>query len=205
LFPLGPETDARAVLHSLGGPFNHTGRWKEPLRIALRRLLGNDKQDTSWYDVLVLRILIAPFTLRRMSNSTWGGSWVIERTVTRPAVQVLEPYADQFSEKAAKNKFRRTKNEKTSEAKLIDRADKQRFFAWSPIYEDLLHAKVDLFNESKKGMQLMEEIIATKFRESELTGRMKRFIAFVKDVNSRGDRFIVVSDRLFPLVLAFYV
>lgn len=51
----------------------------------------------------------------------------------------------------------------------------------------------------------IEEIISTKFRYSELIGRMKRFIAVVKDVNAQGDKFIVVSDRLFLLVLTFHV
>ena len=51
----------------------------------------------------------------------------------------------------------------------------------------------------------MEEVIVKHFKKVPLSGRMKRFIAFVKEVHKSGDKFVVVSDRLFPLVLVFYV
>jgi hypothetical protein len=203
LFPLGPSTDAKGLLHSLGGPFNEKGRWKEPLKTAFFRLLGNNKFDNPYYDVLALRILIAPFTLRRISSSTWEQKWVIQRTVTRPKPVILMPYPDTLTEDA-RNKFRLKYKHKQSEAKIIDRADKQRFFAWTPIYEEFMHAR-NHNNDQKSDMRLMEEVIVRHFRTVPLSGRMKRFIAFVKEVKRNGDKFIVVSDRLFPLVLAFYV
>jgi hypothetical protein len=204
LFPLGPEKDARAVLQSLGGPFNDesSSRWKPDLKRALRRLLGNRKEDQPWYHVLALRIVIAPFTLRRMSSSTWNGSWIIQRTVQRPAVQILDPYPDEFSQTAAA-KYNNSGRKKLTEHKLMERADKQRFFAWSATFEKIHSSLKDV--ESGKSIKVIQEIIAAEFGDSELTGRMKRFIAFVKDIRNRGEKFIVVSDRLFPLALIFYV
>lgn len=204
LFPLGPSTDAKAVLHSLGGPFDEKGRWKEPLKTALFRLLGNDKSGNPYYDVLALRILIAPFTLRRISSSTWEKRWVIQRTVTRPKPVILLPYPDTLTEDA-RSKFRLRAKHKQSEAEIIDRADKQRFFAWTPIYEEFMDARRKFHGEQKSDVRLMEEVIVRHFQSARLSGRMKRFIAFVKEAKRNGDKFIVVSDRLFPLVLVFYV
>src|SRR5262249_11153905 len=130
LFPLGPSTDAQAVLHSLGGPFTEKGRWKDPLSTALFRLFRDKQSNNSLYDTLSLRILIAPFTLRRVSSSTWEQGWVIQRSVTRPKPTVLKPYPDTLMEDA-RNKFRLKRKYRASEAKIIARADKQRFFVWT--------------------------------------------------------------------------
>jgi len=105
----------------------------------------------------------------------------------------------------ARNKFRLKKKYKASEAKIIDRADKQRLFVWTPIYEEFLDAQTTRTDEQRADIRLMEDVIVKHFRDVQLSGRIKRFIAFVKEVKRSGDKFIVVSDRLFPLLLAFYV
>jgi hypothetical protein len=138
-----------------------------------------------------------------MVNSTWDGRWIIQRAIRAPSIVILEPYPDEDSEKVAKNRFRLTKN--LSEARTIDRADKQRFYAWGSCYGDILEAKIAPLNESQTHMRRIQKVIAEKFTTQPLTGRMKRFIAFVKDIHKQGDKFIIVSDRLFPLALTFYV
>jgi len=205
IFPLGPEVDASGVLQSLGGTFNELGKWNEPLRRALRRMFLRGKHDEKLYHVLALRILIAPFVLRRTSQSTWDGEWVIKRTVARPVADVLEPYPDDFTETEAKARYRMRKDTtEVSQTELMERADRQRFFAWAPLYEEIVRLSVKGKEESK--VRLMEEVIARRLvKEGKYTGRLRRFIALVKSCKERRERFIVVSDRLFPLVLTYYV
>lgn len=201
IFPLGPMTDASGVLQSLGGPFNELGKWNNELRRALQRMLVRGKYDDNLYNVLALRILIAPFVLRRTTQSTWDGEWVIRRTVARPVAEVLEPYPDDFTETEAKTKYRMRKKE-LSQTQLMERADRQRFFAWAPLYEEIVRRSE---GREESRVRIMEEVISIRLVKEKYTGRLRRFIALVKRCKEQGERFIVVSDRLFPLVLTYYV
>jgi hypothetical protein len=205
IFPLGPEMDSCQVLQSLAGPFDENGRWPPVLRKAIKRMLEPPEHENSVFTVLALRILIAPFVLRRTTASTWKGEWVIKRTIVRPIPQLLEPYPDEHTEAAAKAEFRRKKATETQHS-IIERADKQRFFAWTPIYAMYVKLLKDRgVNEESERVRLMEQLISKNLRKQEGTGRVRRFIAWVKSVHDAGERFIVVSDRLFPLVLTYYV
>lgn len=205
IFPLGPEVDASGVLQSLGGTFDEFGKWNEPLGRAFKRMLVRGKRDEKLYHVLALRILIAPFVLRRTSQSTWDGEWVIKRTVARPVADVLEPYPDDFTETEAKARYRMRKDTtEISQTELMERADRQRFFAWAPLYEEIVRLSAKRKEDAR--VRLMEEVVARRLvNEGKYTGRLRRFIALVKACKERGERFIVVSDRLFPLVLTYYV
>jgi len=157
--------------------------------------------------VLSLRVLIAPFTLRRKADSTWDGNWIIDRTVTRPIPEILRPYPDEGdTERQARHLFKITRTNK-SVAAIMERADKQRFYAWTPLYETYIQHREEVRNglSESKVTQLVEEVIVKDFKKLPLTGRMRRFIAFVKSIHEEGRKFIIVSDRLFPLALTFYV
>jgi len=203
IFPLGPETDAIGVLQSLGGPFNERGKWNERQRVALSRLLVRGSRDEKLYHILALRILIAPFVLRRTIQSSWDGEWIIKRTVARPIVEVIEPYPDDFTETEARAKYR-VKNAKViSQTELMARADRQRFFAWAPLYEEIVSLSAGVKEDSR--VAIMEKVIVERLLKEKLTGRLRRFIALVRSFKECGERFIIVSDRLFPLVLTYYV
>jgi len=204
IFPLGPETDAIGVLQSLGGPLNEEGKWNDTTRLALRRLLVRGKRDEKLYHILPLRILIAPFVLRRTVQSTWDNQWIIKRTVARPLVEVLEPYVDNFTETEAKARYRMRNRKDLSQVQLMERADNQRFFAWAPLYEEVVRLSEGMKEDSR--VAVMEKVIASRLiKEKKYTGRLRRFIALVKSCKEHDERFIVVSDRLFPLVLTYYV
>jgi hypothetical protein len=204
IFPLGPETDAVNVLQSLGGPLGEQGKWNDTIRLALRRLLVRGSRHEKLYHVLPLRILIAPFVLRRTVQSTWDNQWIIKRTVARPPVEVLGPYADNFTETEAKARYRVRNTKDLSQTQLMERADRQRFFAWAPLYEEVVRLSESGKEDSR--VAIMEKVISNRLvKEKKYTGRLRRFIALVKSCKERGERFIVVSDRLFPLVLTYYV
>ena len=203
LFPLGPETDALGVLESLGGPLNEAGKWNNTLRLALSRLLVRGDRDEKLYHVLGLRILIAPFILRRTLQSTWDKEWIVKRTVARPLPEVLEPYPDNFSESEAKARYRMKNVKDLSQNQLMERADRQRFFAWAPLYEEVMRLSAGLRPEARVG--IMQKVIKKRLKKEKYSGRLRRFIALIKSCKKSGERFIVVSDRLFPLVLTYYV
>lgn len=58
--------------------------------------------------------------------------------------------------------------------------------------------------ESHK-VHIMEDLIKSDFDLSPWTGTMRMFIGWVKAVHAAGERFIIVSDKLFPLVLTYSV
>ena len=206
IFPLGPSNDAKEVLESLGGPFDNRGRWSVTIRKVLDRLLqATVNQKVSTFSVLVLRIIAAPFILRRTTRSVWEGEWVIKRTIARPIPQIVKPYVDDFSEKAAKAQFRKKKGTETQHS-LMDRADKQRFFAWTSLFGQYLEKTKGVRDETDK-VKIMENIVKRGLDSPDfiMSGRLRRFVALVKSFHKAGERFIVVSDRIFPLVLTYWV
>jgi hypothetical protein len=202
LFPCGPGEDANQLLQTLGGSFDDNGKWPPDLARAFRRLFN--KKDDEW-NVLVFRILIAPFHLRRTLTSTLKGELIIPKGVARPLAFTVLPHTDKAADHEAiqrANMKSKVKQDRTIK-QAMDRADCQRFLAWSPIYEDIVEAWVSGQPGSKQ--RIMESVIREKFAEYTGSGRLRRFCALVKQIRLQREKFIVCSDRLFPLTLVYHV
>ena len=83
----------------------------------------------------------------------------------------------------------------------MDRADKQRYYAWAPLYADL----VDTELVDEKNAKEVEAFISEKLPHYPPSGRLKRMIAMIKAARKHNLRFILVSDRLFLVRLAYEV
>jgi hypothetical protein len=165
---------------------------------GFRRLLDNKQDD---WDVIAFRVMIFPFFLRRTASSTWKGRWVIKRTIARPVPQIILPYPDHFSENSALQKFKSKakRNARETLTQQMDRADRQRFYAWTTLYADLCD-EVD-----EKNLKEVEQFIAEKLKQFPPTGRLRKLIAMIKATVKKQKRFIIVSDRLFLIRLAYHV
>ena len=206
-FPLGPSTDAREVLEHSGGPIgievpeNET-RWPYKLRLAFSKLLHPRSQE---WNTLAFRVLIAPYMLRRTGVSTWDKKFVIEPSVRRPVPWVVPPYADAFTDdtqgrlKHLSTMLKKVKNL----AETIDRVDKMRFIAWAP--EVYAHCLELLSEKRLTQQQIFEQTLVHHFPDHDGSGRVRRLVALLKRIRQRGERFIIVSDRLFLVTLATYV
>ena len=211
LFPLGPCQDAGDLLVSLGGGFGASeGRWKYGLGTHLGSVFNNpDSQARRTASLLTLRALMAPFTLRRTLQSLWDGEWIINRGHVRSDPEFLRPLieeGDQTEEalvQEAQRLFRRRGKEKETQQQREKRANDQRFYALAPLYSEILERSGH--GNEDASVPAMEEVIKSKFRLSKPTPRMKTFMRWVKGVRQRGKKFIIVCDRIFPLVLAHYV
>jgi hypothetical protein len=166
--------------------------------------LEDGKLNKADHNLVALRILIAPFTLRRTMSSVWEGTWVIDRHVTRPTISIVKPYPDDLAETAS-TKWSLNHPRQTEHSRIV-RADHQRLFAWSPCYQDYLDEKTRSgASYGHESMKIMNRAIATNIHDSPLTGRLMRFIAGAKYCKDRGETMIVACERLFPLALIFYV
>jgi hypothetical protein len=88
----------------------------------------------------------------------------------------------------------------------MKRADQKRFHAWTPVYEKIRDEIGDkAFASGGKYMRDMERYVKKYVRRYRGTGRLTKFISLVKAHMEKGEKFIVVSDRLFLLVLAYHV
>jgi len=216
LFPLGPSQDAVHVLTSMGGPIGDAGKWaiNPELRRALVRIFNpSQARKFRHFPLLPLRILIAPFVLRRTASSTWKDVFVISSTIARPAPQVIVPPPDQFTSAASiqfKRKGRVNKDHQESVQQRMERADNMRLFAWSPLYQTFLQTleKIELATKRKPVKQkVMEQVIKKGLagKDFERTSRMKTLISLVKRISQDGERFLIVSDRIFTVTLIYWV
>jgi len=201
-FPLGPQTDAKGVLRHLGGPFEGQSKWSPKLQRAFSRLTS--KGGEHW-DIKCFRVLIAPFCLRRTERSTWEGDWIIKRQIRIPLPSILVPYEDTASETIARNRYR-DGIEPATLIQRIERASKERCMAWSPLFAEI----EDQFPQAKAGsprydQSTCEKILESRLKRQPATGRLRRLIALIKSIRGNGERFVIVSDRLFLVTLAFYV
>jgi hypothetical protein len=181
------------------------GRWDPSLAQIFQRLLSRSGKE--WHPY-IFRALIAPFCLRRTTESTLLGKYVINRTVARPFPFTVLPEEDEFSESAdALKKFRNTREHvRESMLKIISRADKQRFYAWTTVYEEVIIERGNMTNGDSAGdVKVYEDCIKKIFKKRGASGRVKRLVSLLKMIKKKGERFIIVSDRLFLLVLAYYV
>lgn len=211
MFPLGPHEDAQGILEHLGGDFTPTEnavKWDVDYIDAFRRLLeinSADRRDGVW-DVLAFRVLISQFYLRRTITSFWGGQWVIDKTAARPVPRIVLPYPDAFTE--VDNPRAQTKDVQQTRETLrnkMKRADQKRFLAWTKVYE---HIKDDhgeaAFTGTKHHRQL-ETYIKKYVKRYRGSGRIKKLIGLVKAHVDNGEKFIIVSDRIFLVLLAYHV
>ena len=204
-FPLGISTNALEVLVFLGGSLEKQdplSKWNANMRVQLKRLLADEN-----FDILAFRMLIAPFYLRRTGDSSWSGEWLIPRSFKCPMPHLLAPYPDNDAESFALLKAgveRTNKRGFVTENEKILRADKQRLMAWTPLYATVSQGTERL--EDSKKQKAAEKIILKDFRRmGKATGRLRRFIALVKHIKAKGEKFIIVADRLFLLSLAYHV
>jgi hypothetical protein len=59
--------------------------------------------------------------------------------------------------------------------------------------------------DKNRNVKSMEDVVETGFGDSYLSGRLTELIAVLKAVQEEWGRFLIVSRRLFPLVLVFWV
>jgi hypothetical protein len=120
---------------------------------------------------------------------------------------LLAPYPDNDAESFALLKAgveRTNKRGFVTENEKILRADKQRLMAWTPLYA-IVSQETERLEDSQK-QKAAEEIILKDFRRmGKATGRLRRFIALVKHIKAKGEKFIIVADQLFLLSLAYHV
>jgi hypothetical protein len=217
LSPLGLSHDAVHVLTSLGGPIGDAGKWKinpELLRALVRIFDPTPARKLRQFPLLPLRVLIAPFVLRRTASSTWNGVFVIKRTIARPTPQVIVPPPDDYTSAARiefKRKNRANKNGKESAQQRMERADNMRRYAWSPLYKTFIEKleEYELANMRKhpNPPKVMEEVIKTGLagKDFERTSRMEVLTSLVKMISQKGEKFLIVADRIFPLTLIYWV
>jgi hypothetical protein len=211
MFPLGPQEDAQGILEHLGGDFTpteNTVKWHEDYIDAFRRLLGinsQDRRDGVW-DVLAFRVLISQFYLRRTITSFYDGKWVIDKTAARPVPRIVLPYPDAFSE--VDNPRAQTKDVQETRETLrnkMKRADQKRFLAWTKVYEVIKDNHGEAAFTGTKHHRQLEEYIKKHVRRYRGSGRIRKFIGLVKAHVANGEKFIIVSDRIFLILLAYHV
>ena len=125
-FTRGPREDARGYLFALNGPFIHAAKsWSRPMARALGRLLDGEDYE---FNVLVLRMILMPLTLRRTSRSTWDGDYIVTQKVKSQPPTLICPSREDDIEIQAKKLFHR-EHESENMKKKMQRADFQRYFA----------------------------------------------------------------------------
>jgi hypothetical protein len=204
-FPRGPRQDAKGYLYAMNGELSHAPKsWSRPMARSLRRLL--DSEDFE-YNTLVLRMILMPLTLKRTSRSTWEGDYIVTRRVACPKPTMIRPSMEDDIQERAKRLFQKEKHKDENMIKKMERADYQRYFAWSPIWLDVMKARKDEPAKGKIGtkVRLMEQIIASSLEKYEPTSRLLELASLVKALKASGQRFIIVSDRLFLIVLIHFV
>lgn len=209
MFPLGPSEDARGILEHLGGEFNATSpgvsKWNRNFGKAFHRLL----QSKETFSVMAFRILISHFYLRRTLNSYWEGKWVVESKIARPEPVVVLPHPDDFSHSGKVTKV--TESRKRTQQTLTEimrRADQRRFYAWTELYYEVqtkISETAGTGTSSSRERKTIEAMMMDRLPFLRPSGRVKKLIGIIKAHRQRGDRFVIVSDRLFLLQLAYYV
>lgn len=213
MFPLGPQEDAQGLLEHLGGDFTgtpteNTPKWDEDYIYAFRRLLEINPQDRreGVWDVLAFRVLISQFYLRRTITSFWNGQWVIDKTAARPVPRIVLPNPDAFAE--LDNPRAQTKEVQQTRETLrnkMKRADQKRFLAWTQVYELIKDEYGEAAFTGTKYHRQMEASIEKYVRRYRGSGRITKLIGLIKAHVEKGEKFIIVSDRIFLVLLAYHV
>lgn len=197
MFPRCPSSDARGILEHLGGDLDSApgSRWSPDMGRAIRRLDDH-------FSVLTLRILLSPFYLRRTQWSVWLGRWIVDQRHARPEPTVLLPYPDDFSHGFKPSESKRRTQVTLSE--IMRRADQRRFYAWTELYLEI-QDKVATDGGTSRNMKPIEQAMIARLPYLRPSGRIRMLIAIIKAHRDLGEKFVIVSDRLFLLTLAYYV
>ena len=211
MFPLGPGEDARGILEHLGGDFTSSEtpvKWSDEYLTAFRRLFGinpQDKKENVW-EVLSFRVIVSQFYLRRTIKSFWEGEWVINKTAARPVPRIVLPNPDAFTQlndpRAQTKTVQQTRETLRNKMK---RADQKRFLAWTQVYELIRDEYGESAFTGAQSHRHLETYIKKYVRRYRGSGRITKLIALVKAHVEKGEKFIVVSDRIFLVMLAYHV
>lgn len=208
MFPRCPSSDAEGILEHLGGESGPGSKWSAEQARAIRRLTGPNEI----FSILTLRILLAPFYLRRTLNSHWLGRWIIDQKHARPQPTILLPYPDDFSQLQPANLKLKTKTSETKKrtqftmTEMMHRADQRRFYAWTELFLEVQDfAEVDSGGGNTKNTARVEKLMIERLPYLRPSGRVRKLIAIIKAHRARGEKFVIVSDRIFLLQLAYYV
>jgi hypothetical protein len=213
LFPLGPSQDAINVLTSLGGDVtSNSSKWKvhPSLQRGLERLLVASQSWPTDNPLLALRFLIAPIVLRRTTSSTWDGKYVVGKSIARPVPKVLKPAVDEYTEKAGttyiKARFKKGRaGRHETEQQKVARADAQKAFAWTPLFEKISDETATLPEHQR---QIETQNIIRNALAEPGWARSTRILLLLQKVLSivkAGKRFVIVADRIFLLTFIFGV
>ena len=206
-FPLGPKEDSYEILVNLagGGLDKPIAKWSQKQRPWLNNLFFK----RGGWNVLSFRKLITPFYLCRNSKSQWNGKPIIPEHIVRPQPYILLPKPVSADADFIKE-FNSVKPVTNKRDGLVDlgalrlRSDDIKLTAWTPLWRDIKESTMHMKAEQKKAV--MESKIKNKLETLEPTGRMNRLVSIVKRVHFvEKEKFIIVADRIFLLLLAIYV
>jgi hypothetical protein len=210
-FPLGPTEDGYPLLHHFGGPFDKEGKWPVKVARAFERLFTH---KPSVWQTLPFRALLAPFCIQRTKDSTHKGQFIIPPSIAVPIASIVPPVEDEKSEEVARSlvplllpklaKRNPRKVGKLTDQQRMDRADIQRFLAWTPIYVQVFEETHALDNQRAVHVAT-ERIIKDCFASAPVTGRLQRLMRLLRYIQSENEKFVIVVERLFLGSLAFYV
>jgi hypothetical protein len=87
----------------------------------------------------------------------------------------------------------------------MKRADHKRFLAWSQVYEKIKDECGDAAFTGTKHIRALETYIEKYVRRQRGSGRVTKLISLIKAHVEKGEKFVIVSDRLFLVLLAYHV
>ena len=209
-FPVGIQSDAKIVLEHVGGPLEmvstggKSGKWTPLQRNAFSNLLSENNR----WDILVFRVLIGEFCLRRTTESQWDNQWIIPRAVARPTPLVRAPTSEDLWEDHTKKEIRRLgKGLKAkgvhSLSERMERVDKLRCLMWAPeVYEEIMAQTKGKLSDCQG---LIEDAMSSTLLCHRPTSRLYELVGLIHGCLERKKRFIIVADRIFLITLAYMV
>jgi hypothetical protein len=204
-FPYGTHTDAAVVLEHIGGPFqvNETGgKWTLQQRHAFSNLLSKNDR----WDILIFRVLISEFCLRRTTESKWENQWIIPRSVVRPTPLVRAPTSEDLWDDNTRREIMRLGRGLTKRMHLserMERADRLRCLMWAPgAYDEVVKRTGGKLSDSQK---LIEEAMSSTLFCQSPTSRVYELVGLIRGCTVRKKRLIIVADRLYLITLAVLV
>lgn len=180
------EADAKGVISHLGGLLDGYNKLPPNFKLAFQRLFLNERR----WDTRVFRVLISPFYLRRTIASRWMGEFIVSRSVARPSPVVLTPLNDggfdpEVVAVMSKKKWKvpGAVERRLNLQDLMERADTQRFLAWSTVYRLVLERN-GMYGQdpSDKKLRAAEDIVFSQFAKFSLSGGGLRLISLLKTI-----------------------
>jgi hypothetical protein len=205
MFPLGPKEDAEGIVESLGNLLDSApprndfiSKW----RPVLKKLFSPGK-----WDVMAFRVLITPFYLSRNVDSTWYGRFIIDRSIARPRPYIVLPSKDSATAEMSEA-FRDEKRKKNRDG-LIDigalrlRSDEMKYTAWCTLFRQV--------SDTIKGApgaarhHAMQAVLDSQFTRTKPSARVVKLVGLIKTIVNAGERFIIVTDRIWNAMVAMKV